>query len=277
MDKRVWLGIGLVVIVISGLIAGLFSNDIQRNLTISMSSMMHTGSPAKTPQVPGTRPGMKTPQATQAAQGQQQGQGQVNLLAQDTFQRTSQALWGTASDGRSWSGDANKSAAFSITNASGQIKQTQAGQGTFNALLGPANENTEIVMSGMVSAFGNATNLGAVVRWNDDNNWYKAFIDGNALTVVKHVNGNAVQLKSVPFQAQNNMLYQIRFRAYGAMLFAKAWRADGIEPTNWMIVAGDNSFTNGQAGVRVVLQANTVVNITSFAATIAAMDKNSAL
>src|SRR5436309_10748829 len=78
---------------------------------------------------------------------------QATILAQDTFQRANQALWGAASDGQSWEGDANKLAAFSI-HTSGQIANNR-GQGgqIYNALIGPASENVNLVVSGSVDPF----------------------------------------------------------------------------------------------------------------------------
>ncbi len=43
-----------------------------------------------------------------------------SILAQDTFQRPNQALWGTASDGHTWGGDANTVSVFSIVNTTGR-------------------------------------------------------------------------------------------------------------------------------------------------------------
>src|SRR5436305_7320594 len=48
-------------------------------------------------------------------------------IAQDTFQRANQSLWGVSSDGHLWSGDANTSKDFSINGNVGQIKQSGSG------------------------------------------------------------------------------------------------------------------------------------------------------
>jgi hypothetical protein len=79
----------------------------------------------------------------------------------------------------------------------------------------------------------------------------------------------------VPFIAQSGRVYAIRFQSIGAMLFAKVWRNDLTEPTNWMIVTSDMDLTNGQSGLRVVVNQGTVINITSFLAISAQMGNDS--
>jgi hypothetical protein len=248
----------LICLVIAGLVAGLFAGSIQRALTVPRATLSATKAPMQA-------------KATPVMQRTMTSQLPANPLAQDTFRRTDQQFWGTASDGRAWTGDANSSQAFSIAGTMGQITN---GQGTFNALLGPAisanNANVEILVIGSVNNYaqGNA-NLGVVVRWNDANNWYKALINGTSLMLLKRVNGKSIQLGSVPFPAQNNTTYALRFRAVGAMLFARAWQQDMPEPTTWMLNATDPTFTTGQIGIRVLVQDTTVIKINSFLATAA--------
>jgi len=93
-------------------------------------------------------------------------------LAQDTFHRPNQSLWGTASDGHVWGGEANTSTLFSITNNAGQVAN---GTGPHDAVLGPTAANAEVLFAGSVNTFSGA-NMGAVLRWTDTNNWYKAYI-----------------------------------------------------------------------------------------------------
>jgi hypothetical protein len=207
---------------------------------------MPTSSPAAT--VPPTIP-------TQAAQILQ-----ATILAQDTFQRADQALWGAASDGQSWEGDANKLAAFSIVDSIhrwGQIANNQGqGEQMYNA-------------SGSANLFGLNTSFGIVLRWQDVNNWYKAQIDGTDLVVLKRVNGVITRLGALRFTALSGKTYTLHFRAIGATLFASAWQSDQSEPAHWMIVVSDMSLVSGQGGVRVVLQNNTVIHVASFLETVA--------
>lgn len=194
----------------------------------------------------------------------------ASVLAQDTFQRSSQALWGNATNGQNWQGDANVAPAFSITGSSGQIAGNHIqGVQTYNALLGPTESNVDIIASGHINQFGNGVNFGVVLRWTDTNNWYKALIDGSNLTVLKRVNGVTTQLGTIHFPASGNTRYTLHFRAIGATLYASAWPSDQTAPAEWMLVVSDMSLTHGLGGIRVVEQPDTVIQVVSFLETTA--------
>jgi hypothetical protein len=255
MSKRLALLTVLVILVILGLVAGVFAGAIQKALIIPVSHMM-------------ARPAASAPVAP-AAPTKAPVQNNTNTLAQDTFQRQNQPLWGTATDGRMWQGDANTLQAFSIANSSGQIANAQ---GTLNALLGQPVANVNVILNGSLNHFNKGNvNLGAVLRWTDGNNWYKALIDGTHLTILKRVKGVTTTLGSVPFQAQDGTMYALRFQAIGAMLFAKVWPVGTTEPANWMLNLTDTALTTGQAGIRVLLQKTTIATLTSFLVTPATM------
>jgi hypothetical protein len=270
MEKRLF--IMLTILVLIGGIAGTFSSSIMEALTPSMLAMQgnttHSGqmsSGTKTAQSTGKQSG-NSPTATQVPTAPTQIPAIPTpsmVLAQDTFQRPNQQLWGQSSDGRQWQGDANTSRAFSIHASTGQV----VGAGTVNAILGNASDDVNVLLSGQVNQFGSGVNMGAVLRWKDNNNWYKALIDGQHLIVLRRVNGVSDQLQSVPFQAQAGIVYNIRFQAIGVLLFAKVWQSGKPEPANWMIMLSDMSLQSGQVGLRLVLQSQTVINVTSFLAT----------
>ena len=184
------------------------------------------------------------------------------VLAQDTFGRANQALWGTASDGQTWGGDANTQSVFSISANAGIVSSRY---GVYNAVLGPAASDAEVLFSGSMSAF-NYSNLGAVLRWTDANNWYKAMIDGRSLALQKGVHGSFSTLQTVPFAASGGVSYTIRFRVAGSTLSAKVWPTGTSEPSNWMITASDTTLTSGFCGLRPLLQSGDTVSITSFLA-----------
>lgn len=255
--RRPWfflsLGVSLLLLVVIS--TALFF----RYGTILLSSKHYTA--LKTPiSVMTTRvPHVPSPTATQP---------NMQSLAQDTFQRANQSLWGTASDGQMWTGDANSSAAFSIVNHSGQIVGTP-GTNTYSALLGPTDTDVDVTVSGSVNQFvnnDNQVNLGVVLRWQNANNWYKLLIDGAQVAIVRHVNDVPKTLASMNFAAQNNVSYTLRFRAVGNTLFGKVWPSNQAEPANWMLSITDTTFTAGNVGVRAVLQNTIRVNITSFRA-----------
>lgn len=248
----------IVICMLMGLLAGLFSHSLEAALTVplkigagrstSTSSKMGPGGPGGT-----TKPTMpSTPTA-----------GTVTILAQDTFKRANQVFWGTSSDGRQWTGDANSIEVFSVVSGTGQIDHAR---GTFNAILGPADTNAEVVFSGMVNQFaqGATVNMGAVLRWTDANNWYKALIDGSKLQILRRVNGKTTSLGSVPFSAQGGTSYTLHFRAVGAALFVKAWQSNQPEPNGWMLTVMDTALAKGFGGLRFLMQNGVVIKVTSF-------------
>jgi hypothetical protein len=258
MNMR-WIGITFIgACIIVGLITGLFSRSIEAALTLPLSIRVSQvpATPSKTaPVFPiGTaQPTIATTPTT----------GGVTIVAQDTFKRANQIFWGKATDGRQWTGDANSIEIFSIVGNAGQIDHAQ---GTFNAILGPVTTNAEIVFSGTVNQLlsGAAVNMGAVLRWTDDNNWYKALINGSNLQILKRVNGKTTALGSVPFGARGGTSYTLRFRAVGTILFVKAWQSNQAEPNAWMLTVMDTTLAKGSGGLRFLMQNGAAIKVTSF-------------
>src|SRR5689334_13732961 len=91
----------VVLVVIVGLVAGIFAGSIERALLAPPMGRLAAGQPTTMP----SSPVQTAPTATATGQ----------MLATDTFQRPDQALWGMASDKGMWGGDANtKSQVFSV-------------------------------------------------------------------------------------------------------------------------------------------------------------------
>jgi streptogramin lyase len=235
--------------------------QLQNGTTAIVTSFQSTvpgGTP--TPTVPPTTPTVTptlTPSVTPSITP-----GPGGTLGQDTFQRADQSLWGVASGGESWSGDANQSSTFSIVNNAGIVANTNGI--SYSAVLGAPATNAEVVATGSISSFAD-NNLGPVLRWQDGNNWYKAFIDGNNLFIQKKVNGATSIIASTPFVAAPNTAYTIHFRAVGSTLTASAWPADSAEPGSWMVTATDSSFSSGYCGLRL-LASNATIRMSSFVA-----------
>jgi hypothetical protein len=257
MTRRVIAITLLLVLMLLGLTAGVFANTIQRSLTLpDMQRMFHDG-PVGKPTVVAQK--SVTPAGKPATP-------KINVLAQDTFQRQNQRFWGQASDGHTWTADANALAIFSIQNTAGSITD---GNGTFNAVLGPASDNVDLLINSSLNKFTGQNNFGSVLRWRNANNWYKAYLDGNHLIIMRRVAGANQQLVSVPFAAQSGASYALRFRALGNQLMARAWQTNAPEPAIWQATIKDASLSKGQAGVRVLIQPGTLVKITSFTASAA--------
>jgi hypothetical protein len=184
-------------------------------------------------------------------------------LGTDTFSRPNQALWGTASDGQTWGGDANTNSVFSISTNTGRV--TNTGGASYSAVLGPNATNTDVQITGSISVFANS-NFGPVLRWTDANNWYKAYTDGARLIIQKKVAGATTILASTPFAATAGTSYTIDFRAVASTLNASIWPTSSSPPSTWMLTATDTSLVSGRTGLRFLTQ-NGTATITSFQAT----------
>jgi hypothetical protein len=223
--------------------------------TLTTTSTATPSSPTPTPSATPTSTPTVTPTTTTTT-------GPGTVFAQDTFARANQKYWGTASDGLIWGGDANSQAAFSIAGNAGQI--ANAG-GPLNAVLGPVEANAEVFFTGSLSSYSNS-NLGAVVRWQNSTNWYKAYISGTTLVIQSDVNGTRTILAQTGFAASANTSYSIRFRVLGTTLYVKAWLASATEPTAWTLTTTNSAFASGQAGLRIQAESATA-RVMSFVAT----------
>jgi hypothetical protein len=188
--------------------------------------------------------------------------GKATVLAADNFQRADRVFWGTTSNGRIWGGDANTNPGFIIAHQNGRIMQ---GHGVYNAVLEVRATNAEAVFSGALSSFQH-NNIGAILRWNDANNWYKAYINGMQLVLARDVGGVITTLDTVPFPASATMTYTLCFRVQGTQLLARTWPLGQAEPRIWMVKAVDSALTAGFVGLRLVVLNGDEAIISSFAA-----------
>src|SRR3989440_5392067 len=72
-------------------------------------------------------------------------------LATDTFQRANQSLWGTASDGQTWGGDANNHSVFSLSGKTAALPNSSATG--YRPLLEPTATNTQEYRTGSLRPF----------------------------------------------------------------------------------------------------------------------------
>ena len=184
------------------------------------------------------------------------GGGGQQVTALDTFERPNQNGWGVASGGLKWGADANDIASvFAIKNNVGIISNTS---NSYTGILGNSLNDSQLVFTGRISKF-NYSNFGAVIRYKDANNWYKAYLDGNSLVIQKRVNSTYTTLKYVSFKANANTNYTMRVEAVGNTISAKAWPASGNEPSAWNNTVTDNSLSAGYDGLRALPQSGNVV------------------
>jgi len=241
-----FIGLAILGILLAGGVLSSFNvPSIEAALTVPASS---SGAGLLIPATPTSTPGKAVTTVT------------TNILSRDTFHRADQLFWGTASDGHSWGADASRRNVFAIAGRTGVAGN---GQGAFDATLGPLISDAEIIFSGSMSRY-DQSNIGAVLRWTDTNDWYKSYIDGNNLVVLKRVGGMATRLAAVPFVAKAGTLYTLRFRVKGSKLMAKVWQNGKSEPVNWVVTVMDTTFQSGYGGLRLVLANDIVARFTSF-------------
>jgi streptogramin lyase len=247
----------------SGLASGRAGMRIQvpNGVTVSFTSFQADVPGGSSPTATATATPTVATTATSTATATPTPTGTPTALAQDSFQRPNQSLWGMASDGQTWGGDANTASAFSISSNTGHISNTS---NSYSAVLGAPATNAEVFMNASISTFAN-NNFGSVLRWTDGNNWYKAYIDGTSLIIQKKVGATSTTLKTVPFAAQAGISYTIHFRVVGSTLYANVWASSGTEPGGWMASATDSSLTSGYCGMRFLPQGATIT-VTSFLA-----------
>ncbi len=186
------------------------------------------------------------------------------IVAKDTFQRSNQTHWGRASDGQNtWGADASVNSIYQITNNFGQISN---GSGISNGVLGPSNlTDSQVIATVQVGSFTN-TDIGVLLRYKDNDNWYKAYFDGSNFLIRRMLSDNNTVLTQTSFKAYSNNNYTIKFQVVGINLSAKVWRTSDSEPNNWMLQTSDDNFSSGYAGIGVSTQNGSVVKYSSFIA-----------
>jgi hypothetical protein len=244
------------------------------------------------PPTPAPAVAMATPAAAAAPAQQPQGDtgngggappaqaAAVNL--QDTFQRTVPMGWGTAQPtGQQWTIATGNPQSYSVTAGIGQIVASDTQQTTtfYTATLGPtSNAGTTVDVSATFSTLGlsfpnNQVNMGVIARWSQQQqgqqSYYKAYLDGTALVIMRSAGGQQMALAQQPLSATDTTFYTVRLRIQGQTLMAKAWEARLPEPATWMVQAQDNGaglLTTGKVGVRAMLPASTFVQVRRFQA-----------
>jgi hypothetical protein len=185
-------------------------------------------------------------------------------LAQDTFHRPDQALWGDASSGEAWGADANAASAFAIVNGTGRITN-QRGKHLYAAIIGPQVSNADIACTFSVQDTDHA-NVGVTLHWHNAAHWVRATLNGTFLIISQMGNGHLSRLAESPFALQNGVAVTLRFRAEQGVLEASAWTAGGPAPTTWMLMLRDPALAEdtGSDGIIAALHGPNMLTVTSF-------------
>src|SRR2546430_6083958 len=83
-------------------------------------------------------------------------------------QRANQSLWGTASDGQTWGGDANNRSVFSISGNTGLVSNTGA---TSYSAVRSAEHTSELQSQSNSVCRLLLEKKSDVLRWTDGKNW----------------------------------------------------------------------------------------------------------
>lgn len=190
----------------------------------------------------------------------------MSQIGADTFIRSNQSGWGTASDGQTWSQiDGTDTLAISSNEgtATGKVNTNSMQLGT----------KTAKDIEGLVRVSVSATNAraGIELRVADANTYYACRLNGstNQLDLCKQVSGLTSVIVSGSFTVAASTFYWIRFRAQGTTIEGKIWQDGNSEPGSWTVSTTDSTYTSaGGFGLYTSVAAtSTVVKFDHFTAT----------
>jgi hypothetical protein len=154
------------------------------------------------------------------------------------------------------------------------------------ALLGSTAQNSTVSADMALQDYRNdlQANDGVVLRYKspstateNQSQYYKAYLDGLHLIILRKSGGVMTILKSAPFQAVAGQRYTLTFSATGRQLVAQVWQtttngkndnasqqhAGNQNNNKTTLKAQDSTLTSGQDGLRVLTQPDTQVQIFS--------------
>jgi PKD repeat protein len=184
-----------------------------------------------------------------------------DVLAADTFERTSTSGWGSAQTGGAWTYSGSTSL-FTVAGGAGVITMAAAGSGP-TARLPISSTDTDLQLT---FAFDKAPTGGgqytrAVVRGDQANGYHaKVWVQANGTMVVylnRNVAGTETNLASkvLPGTFVAGQGYRVRIQGFGSgttTLRTKVWPAGTAEPTAWAATATDTTAAlQSPAGVAV--------------------------
>lgn len=189
-----------------------------------------------------------------------------HVIAEDTFFRPNQVLWGTASDNQVWGDDANSAGPpFAIAAHTGFLTMGAAGM-SYSATLGPTTDDADVLAQANMDTVDESCNWGPVARFTDANNFYKAYLDGVYFVLQRQLGGTKTVLDQVTHPILPSTYYNVRLQALGSTIRARVW-AQGIpEPTTWDVMALDTDLTSGKTGIRALIPSSSQIHFKSFLA-----------
>lgn len=177
----------------------------------------------------------------------------MTQIEADTFIRSNQSGWGTASNGDTWSTGIG-TPTLSIASNEGHATNISA-----QALMN-LGSTTSADAEGLVRVKCSATTstrMGVALRRTASNTCYIGRLSAaaNNLLIGKIVSGTETDLTNVTFTVSTGTFYWIRYRIVGSTHFLKAWADGSAEPAAWNINAFSDSSITGAGGVGLTINA----------------------
>lgn len=166
----------------------------------------------------------------------------MTIIASDTFQRSNQSGWGTASDGETWA-FTGQAATESIASNEGVIAGTSVND--THAQIGTQTLGDQELLCRI--AINNSNDIcGLEARFSTYNNTYKFLYYSNAVHINKTVSGSNSNLaNSGAFTMTVGTFYWFRFRCQGTTIEGKVWQDGTNEPGSWTVSTTDSSLASG--------------------------------
>ncbi len=181
------------------------------------------------------------------------------VLGQDTFTRSNQSGWGTASNGAPW---APATASLSIAANEGVINSTAS---SVYEMLGTA---TTADANGLVrfSTASTTNTFGIILRAQPNGNMYLGRYDGAGHLQFEYRIGTSwTHVSLVSFNPTPNTFYWLRFQLQGTNVNIKVWAYGTTEPAAWNWSGTSTGITGaGQMGLYSYAGAGTPVQVDTY-------------
>lgn len=177
-------------------------------------------------------------------------------LSYDSFVRSNQTGWGTATDGNTWAVDTSASGvdvALSIASNEGVIAEGSSFGLAFLRLGEAVSEDGEILVRLALST--TTESIGGVFFRSNTSGRYFCFLEGASgvaeLGIDSRFGTGNNFLGGADFAASSNTYYWLRARVVGSTIHAKVWAYSSDEPASWTATVTDTNVT-GAGGFGVV-------------------------
>jgi PKD repeat protein len=151
-------------------------------------------------------------------------------IVQDTFQRSNQTGWGTASGGGTWTQESGTASSTSVAGDEGTISNSSSSD---FEILGSA---TATSANGLVRFSVGAANdtAGIILGYQSNGTMNLARFDGSGdLELMSGESGSWTVVDTTSVTVSVNTFYWLRFEVQGSNVYLKLWPSGTTEPTAW--------------------------------------------